>query len=466
MSSSIDHSLLKQTCLHDPSDKSARSAFIAYYENSLRMKREAQADEDDHLVYLKLKSLYGEERWRHLSDIGRIYLDSAKPRLAFMCLSESLRQNPEQAEIFEIVKGLAPTHCGRTCLQTADSSCTVSVIMPTYRRSTSIGEGIRSVMNQTFKDIELIVINDGGDDNAKLVIDSFGSRNIRYYKFTVNKGLSAALNEGIKKARGRYIAYLDDDDVYYADHLETLVRAIEGTSYDVVYSNAWWCTGERRDSEFIEASRSLYDIRPEKYAKNSLFRNNYISTLNMLHKRDCFITTGLFNEELAQLMDWDMWMRFAGKYRFLQVNKVTGEYRWHKDNMTRRNYLENTFLTTLVRSYHEFACGKIGLLKGYLHEGDLTAVKRLYDRLLNDYDCGPRSSASAAELFSISEHLSERAWPPKILRDYFEYDSRRCVAQLLKKGSTGGLLAVSDLMVSRAFKRIKSMSRKAFPAGK
>jgi glycosyltransferase involved in cell wall biosynthesis len=455
-----DLGALMQACIQDPSDKSARSGFIRAYENLTQENQGQSPDEEAHLVYLKLKSIYDAEKWKYLGQIGRIYLRKAKPRLAFMCLSESLRQNPAQGDIFEIAERLAATLPVDESLKMTDPACAVSVIMPTYKRSESIGESIRSVMNQTLTDVELVVINDGGDDTARKIIDSFGSPRIRYYRLDRNRGLSAALNEGIRLAQGRYIAYLDDDDIYYPDHLKTLAESIAGTHYDFVYSNCWRCAGERTGSGFVEASRTLHNIRPERYSMDSLFRANYISTLNILHKRECFSGAGLFNEDLIQLMDWDMWLRFARKYRFLQINGISGEYRWHESNMTVKNHLENMFLSTIVRLHHEFDCGKIALMKGYLREGDMTKFKELYDALLDDYESRPANPAYAAELFLVSEHLAGNNRPAKMLRDYFRYDPRKCLGQLLKNRRASELLSISDLLLSKGLDRITRVWRR------
>ena len=126
-----------------------------------------------------------------------------------------------------------------------------------------IRESIQSVLSQTFGDFELIVRNDGGDDKAKEVIDSFDCPKITYHRLVTNAGLSAALNECVLRAHGEYIAYLDDDDIYYPTHLETLVDVVEENGgLEFVYSNAWWSFGKWQDFSFAESSRRRHEKGP------------------------------------------------------------------------------------------------------------------------------------------------------------------------------------------------------------
>ena len=179
-------------------------------------------------------------------------------RIAYMCLIASLDANPIQPEIFELAESLKEHSVPKMADGLRDDKLTVSVIMPTYNRGAEIKESIQSVLNQSFKDFELIIVNDGGTDGVKEIVDSFCSEKIKYYKLDRNKGLAGALNEGILRAEGKYIAYLDDDDIYYPDHLETLIGFIEKhPDCDLIYSNAWWCSGEIKGEAYVERSRKL-----------------------------------------------------------------------------------------------------------------------------------------------------------------------------------------------------------------
>src|SRR4030066_1319052 len=247
------------------------------------------------LTYLQLKWLYSQEKWRYLNEIAKLYINSGKNRIAYMCLISSLDANPIQPEIFELAESLKKRSGPKMAEKLRDDKLMVSVIMPTYNRVAEITESIQSVLNQSFKDFELLIVNDGGTDAVKKVVDSFCSEKIKYIKLDRNKGLAGALNEGILRAEGKYIAYLDDDDVYYPNHLGTLFDLIEKRpNCDVMYSNAWWCSGEIKGGAFVERSRKLLGRRPYRFDRDPLLSNNFISTLNILHRKACFRKSGLF----------------------------------------------------------------------------------------------------------------------------------------------------------------------------
>jgi glycosyltransferase involved in cell wall biosynthesis len=337
----------------------------------------------------------------------------------------------------------------------SETKCRISIIMRTYNRRGYIREAIESVLAQTLKDFELLVINDGGDDEIREIVDSFNSTKIRYYRLHKNQGPSGALNEGILRARGEYIAYLDDDDVYYPNHLEILTNYSEKNShYAVVYSNAWWCSGVRKDFKFIELSRKLLDGRPMTFTKDMLFKNNYISTLNILHKKTCIEKVGLFNEDLTVLEDWDMWMRLANEYRFYQINEITGEYRWHEDNRTNEKLLEIFFLESIMLPYYQLDGGKIALMKAYIHQGNKIKSKQIYTDILEDYDHLVKTPLLTRELFHMVNYISGGRRSVNITRDYFWFEGKDCLREIIKKGSTYKLFYIMDLMCLKIMKSI------------
>ena len=124
----------------------------------------------------------------------------------------------------------------------------VSVLMGTYNRPHYLKEAIQSVVNQTMQDWELLVMNDGGVDVGQ-VVRGFQDERILYFDDPVNKGFASRLNFGLKEARGQYIAYLGDDDLWYGNHLEILSKALdENPEIGAVYSDLYGvpCIKERR----------------------------------------------------------------------------------------------------------------------------------------------------------------------------------------------------------------------------
>lgn len=114
----------------------------------------------------------------------------------------------------------------------------VSIIVPTYNRPNTLKRALESIAAQTYKNIEAIVVNDAGEDVAG-IIDTFRNRlSVKYCVHDRNKGLASSRNTGINAAQGKYIAYLDDDDIFYDDHVETLVNFLENRGHKVAYTDA------------------------------------------------------------------------------------------------------------------------------------------------------------------------------------------------------------------------------------
>ena len=127
----------------------------------------------------------------------------------------------------------------------------VSVIVPTYNRPDTLKKALESIALQTYKHIEAIVVNDAGEDVSG-VINTFQDRlSIKYLVHNKNKGLAASRNTGINSAIGKYIAYLDDDDIYYPDHIETLANFLENNDYKVAYTDAYRAYQEKEDGVYV-----------------------------------------------------------------------------------------------------------------------------------------------------------------------------------------------------------------------
>jgi len=412
---------LIQQARSNPRDERIASLLFRDYEVS------NEHDETYILTYLQLKWLYSNNKWKYLNEIANFYLNAGKNRISYMCLISSLDLNPIQPDIFKLAESLRERSGPKKADGLKEDKLTISVIMPTYNRTAGIRESIRSVLNQSFKDFELIIVNDGGTDEVKTVIDSFCSEKIKYYKLDHNKGLAGALNEGIMRAEGKYIAYLDDDDIYYPEHLGTLLDFIgKRPDCDVVYSNAWWCFGEVKDDAFVEKTRKLLGRRPSRFDRDLLLSNNYISTLNILHRKTCFGISGLFNEDLEKVMDWELWLRFSLKHNFYQHKGITGEYRFKGNNMSTVDELSMTFLWKMIRRYYETINGKVVFLQHYQRNNQKEKAAAIYDDMLSHYD--RYALAAKKELFDISKEFpywKNRNLFVNLPLDYFNYKARR-----------------------------------------
>ncbi len=201
----------------------------------------------------------------------------------------------------------------------------VSVLIPTFNRSQSLYEALDSVFGQSYKNLQVIVVNDGGEDVSD-VIDFFNESRLVYINRKENRGKAFSLNEALREAEGKYIAYLDDDDLYYPFHIETLVNALENeTDCRVAYSDLYktYCKvfpdGSRQIlSKVVEVSRD--------FDRFLMLNFNHVLHVSLMHHRDLIEKTGPYNEQLNILIDWDLTRRLAFFSDFCHVHKVTGEY--------------------------------------------------------------------------------------------------------------------------------------------
>jgi glycosyltransferase involved in cell wall biosynthesis len=200
-----------------------------------------------------------------------------------------------------------------------------SIMIPTFNRRRYLPYAIASAIRQTHENIEIFVINDGGEDVADIV-NFFADDRIIFINRKENRGKAHSLNEALAQAKGKYITYLDDDDIYYPNHVETLLNALEqNPQYGAAYSDLYkaHCRVEsdgRRTvlSKIVEVSRD--------FDRFFLLHFNHVLHVSLMHKRDLIGKTGFYNECLQILIDWDMTRRLAFFTDFLHVPQITGEY--------------------------------------------------------------------------------------------------------------------------------------------
>jgi glycosyltransferase involved in cell wall biosynthesis len=201
----------------------------------------------------------------------------------------------------------------------------VSVLIPTYNRPQYLSIALTSVLRQSYRNLQVIVINDGGEDLSHL-IDSFHDPRLIFVNRKENRGKPYSLNEALNRADGKYVAYLDDDDLYYPNHIETLVNALEfQTDCQVTYSDFYktYCRissdGSRQVlSKVVEVSRD--------FDRFLMLLFNHVLHVCLMHRRDLLEKTGPYNEQLNVLIDWDLTRRLAFFSDFHHVSEVTGEY--------------------------------------------------------------------------------------------------------------------------------------------
>lgn len=198
----------------------------------------------------------------------------------------------------------------------------VSIIIPVYNGEKTIQKTIESVLQQTFTDFEILVINDGSTDTTLDILSKIIDPRIQIFSYP-NSRQAASRNRGLERAKGDYIAFLDADDLWTTDKLELQIKALQSHP-DAAFAYSW--------TDYIDETGNLLHpgrhitINGNVYA--DLIVNNFVENgSNPLIRREVFDRVGVFDESLPPAEDWDMWLRIAELYQFVAVPAAQVLYR-------------------------------------------------------------------------------------------------------------------------------------------
>ena len=206
----------------------------------------------------------------------------------------------------------------------------VTVLIPTYNRARYVGHAIQSVLQQTRRDLELLVLDDGSTDETEAVVRAVNDARVRYIRCP-HRGISATLNTGVRLAQGRYIARLDSDDEWLPEMLATETQVLDAQpDVGLVYgrAEAMDAAGHR-----LPITRA-YALRFPTDALRSMLIDDSTCNIAVVVRRECFDRVGLFDETFIAHEDWDMWLRVARHYRFAFVDAILARFRLHDENLT------------------------------------------------------------------------------------------------------------------------------------
>lgn len=255
--------------------------------------------DEGYLVHILGADYFGEDIWSEagLSDIHYLYVATKK----------------------DIGIGVAPYQKKRS------EEELVSVIIPTYNRGYCIERSINSVLNQTWSNLEVLVVDDASTDNTFEIVKEVNDSRVRYFRIQNNMGANHARNEGIKNAKGNYIAFNDSDDEWLPEKLEKqmqlmkLQEKIEGDNIGAVYC----IMTKYSNGRIYQIAPMLEEVGEHgigniyKYMQGNMF----ISTQTLVFRKKVLEKVGGFNEDLERLQDWELLLRVAQKYKFFLVQE-------------------------------------------------------------------------------------------------------------------------------------------------
>ena len=299
---------------------------------------------------------------------GRALKNNPLERDAILNLAELLNAQNRPVEALELVDGYIAKcpddaeisalrqQLGGSARPISDyepSAPLVSVIVPTLNRPADLRQAILSIQAQSMSDFEIIVVNDGGVSVAELIAELNSAGRISYLEHAATRGMSAARNTALKAARGRYIAYLDDDDIFYPEHLATLTRAIQGGR--VAYSDARMAIQDLAGETYHTRQTSVpYSI---DFSRDLLLVHNIAPILSFLHERSLLEEAGYFDENLDSQEDWDLWLRLAELTDFVHVKQTTAEFRRRTDRSSVTSRRNPDFLKSTRAIYARYTAG-------------------------------------------------------------------------------------------------------------
>ena len=208
----------------------------------------------------------------------------------------------------------------------AEISPKVSVILCTYNRPYYLNETIASVVGQSMSNWELLVINDGGSDVSSIV-EEFGDERIRYFHRKANRGKAACCNFGLNKARAEHIAYIDDDDTWYNNHLELLSDTLDhNPETGVVYSDLYAVIyiEDKQNGRRYPLNKKITISRD--FNRALMFEGNRTLHVSLMHRKEAAVRIGGYNELVSVLIDWNLTRKLAFIYDFIHIPQPTGEY--------------------------------------------------------------------------------------------------------------------------------------------
>jgi len=261
----------------------------------------------------------------------------------------------------------------------------VSVIIPVFNGENYLREAIDSVLAQTYKNFELLVVDDGSNDGTWDMIQSYGSRLYGIRK--KNGGVASALNCGIQQASGDYIAWLSHDDLFLPDKLERQVEfLIQFPQFIACYTDYYIIDENGNVIQEIETPWF-----PRQEAIRALFARSYINGSTMVIERSCFETVGLFSETLRYTQDIEMWLRLLEHFEIGRVSEKLLKWRSHPSQGSRnvsphleeaqamfKQVFERMEVTGIFPEYGDSARSPKTVAKAYTWLGDTMAFHRAW----------------------------------------------------------------------------------------
>lgn len=197
----------------------------------------------------------------------------------------------------------------------------VTVIMPVYNGEKYLNEAIDSILGQTFKDFEFLIINDGSTDKTGEILESYNDPRIKIIDNEKNIGLTKSLNKGLKLARGEYIARQDADDISMTERLEKEVLFLDHNKNIALVGTYYYMINEK--GKILNTAKLLTN---SEEIKIGLLKGNRFGHGSVMFRGECVKEVGYYREELGPVEDYDLWLRISDRYDIANIPEPL--YKW------------------------------------------------------------------------------------------------------------------------------------------
>lgn len=256
----------------------------------------------------------------------------------------------------------------------------VSVIIPTFNRANVIGRAIESVLQQTYTEWELLIVDDGSLDNTRAIVESFQDDRIRYIRCEERKGANAARNIGIQNAKGEFIAFQDSDDAWRLDKLEKQMKLFAvREDLGVVYSR-YILHAASGECTLIPSDQYGKEQLSEKIL-HTLAHRNVVGTPTMVARKECFEECGSFDEAVPRFQDWELCIRLAEKYSFDLVDEPLMDAYEMEQSISKANYTAGVYIfkkhISFFKKHGTWDNRAIGWINMAIEQKDLEDLRNL-----------------------------------------------------------------------------------------
>ena len=318
--------------------------------------------------------------------------------------------------------------------ETRDVKTLVSVNLVVHNDSKYLGEAIESVISQTFKDFELVIIDDGSTDETPKIIKSFSDKRIKLFRIP-HLGQTKARNKAISKSSSPYIAIIDADDIWKKNKLEEQIEFIKNNpEIDVLGTKAKIIDANGNEIGFIDTPLTDSEI------KKTLSERNCFVHPSVLVKRKSIIQAGLYRPQFISSQDYDLWLRIMDKGgKFSVINKYLVYYRIHPNSISISNKRKQKYFAELAKLCHKARLSKekepLDIVNGFLPSTPKKSKALYYLALsgLNLKNKSYREAKKNAILAILRNPFLLKAWAVFIISVLPSQQKNKIISKIYKR---------------------------------